>query len=125
MRMLKLFALVAVLGLSTAAFTGEKDTTTTSPKPADEPRVTPTGTVTGTIHPPSKEAPRGAVAELHQAAPAGDKGGDIVFFLFADGKESRTLRDLANRGGSATVTGEVTEKGYRVTSVSNAQKSTK
>ena len=119
MRMIKLvFAFVLVAGFGASAFAGEKD----APKPGDEKAADQSGTQTGMLYAPSKEAPRGTVAELHQPAPGGAKGEETVFYLFADGGVARQLRDLANRGSSATVTGIVTKEGYRVTSISNVQK---
>ncbi|HLX59876.1 MAG TPA: hypothetical protein VKX17_01220 [Planctomycetota bacterium] len=111
MRMLKyVFPLMLAFGFTMTAFAADK--------PADEKPQDQTGSISGTIMMPSKEAPKGCVAELHQPQPGAAKGEETVFYLFADGKESRQLKDIANKGGMATVTGIVSEKGYKVTSVS-------
>jgi len=80
------------------------------------------GTLTGALQLPSKEAPKGTVAELHQSAPGGAKGEETVFFLFADGSVSKKLKELASTGSTATVTGVVTKEGYRVVQISNIGK---
>jgi len=111
MRMLKfVFPLMLAFGFAM--------TVRAADKPADEKPQDQTGSISGTIMPPSKEAPKGSVAELHQPQPGAAKGEETVFYLFADGSAARQLKDLANKGAMATVTGIVTEKGYKVMSVS-------
>ena len=113
-------ALCVSLGIASTSFAAEKESKSapgaTSEKPADQ-----TGSISGSIHAPEKEAPKGCIAELHQSGAAG--GGESIFYLFADGSNAKQLKDLANKGGSATVAGVVTEKGYRVTGISNVVKS--
>src|SRR5258706_4885254 len=114
MRMLKLvFPLILALGFSIGACAADK--------PADEKPQDQTGSISGSIMMPSKEAPKGATAELHQPQPGAAKGEETIFYLFADGSAARQLKDIANKGGMATVTGIVTEKGDTVTSVTKGK----
>lgn len=115
MRMLKfVFPMILAFGVGASVSAAEKET-----KPADEKPQDQTGSISGTLHMPEKEAPRGAVAALHQ--PGGAKGEESIFFLFADGSTEKKLRDLAKKGATVTVSGTITKDGYRVTSISNSK----
>ena len=109
------FALCVLFGVASTSFAAEKETrpTPNTEKPADQ-----TGSLNGSLHAPDKEAPKGC-SELHQG---GATGGTSIFYLYAEGSVAKQLKDLANKGASATVAGVITEKGYRVTSISNIVK---
>jgi hypothetical protein len=119
MRMLKfvfpLFLFAAAASVSQAA---EKNMKPDTEKPTEQ-----TGTLSGSIQPPEKEAPQGAIASLHQAG--ANKGEESITYLFAEGSLAKQLKELANKGGSATVAGTITKNGYRVTSISNVVKQKK
>ena len=115
MRLLKfVLPMVLFFGVAVTLRAADKE-------PAGEKAVDQTGSLTGSIHVPEKEAPRDAVASLHQAGVAG--GEETIFFLFADGSVGRNLKDLAKKNATATVSGVITKEGYRVTSISNVIKS--
>jgi hypothetical protein len=94
------------------------------PQPQSAPQPQ-TGSISGTLQLPSKEAPKGAVAELHQAQPGVAKGAETIFYLFADGSIARKLKELAGKGAQSTVSGVVTEKGYQVTAIGRDENSKK
>ncbi len=115
MRMLKfVFPMILALGVGAGVSAAEKEN-----KPADEKAQDQTGTISGTLHLPEKEAPRGCVAALHQ--PGTTKGEESIFFLFADGSTEKKLKDLAKKGANVTVSGSITKDGYRVTAISNSK----
>lgn len=114
MRMLKLvLPLVLVFGVAVTVRAADKE-------PAGERAVDQTGSLTGSIQFPEKEAPHDAVVSLHQAGTGG--AGETIFFLFADGSIAKNLKDLAKKGASATVSGTIVKEGYRVTSISKIVK---
>ena len=116
MRMLKfVFPMILAFGIAAGVRAEEKGRDN---KPREEVPQDQTGSLTGTLHMPEKEAPKGATAALHQ----GSGAGETIFFLFAaDGNTEKKLKDLAKKGATATVTGVITKDGYRVTSVSTGR----
>ena len=113
MRTLKfVVALVLVTGLS-AVWAADKD----NPAGASEAARAQTGSVTGTVHPVSDSTAKGAVAELHVGGTGSAGAGAVVYSLFAEGSTGRKLKDMASKGATVTVNGEITEKGYKVTSI--------
>lgn len=111
MRMLSVVVATMIAFGAASLYAAEKD-----PKIPENPPTEQSGSMTGTIHPPGQGSPKGAVAEIH-VAQAGQKQ-EVSYALFADGGVGRTLRDLANKGASATITGVITKDGYKVTNVS-------
>ena len=117
MRVLKVvFAFLMTFGVAAGLRAADKD-----PKPGTgtEQPSQQTGSISGSLGLPSKEAPNGCVAEMKVAAAGATKGEDTIFYLFADGSVAKKLKDMAQKGQSATVTGVVTEKGYRVVSINS------
>ena len=119
MRLLKvLFSLFLFAAMASAVHAAEKNAPPDTQKPTEQ-----TGTLSGSIQPPEKEAPKGAIASLHVAG--ANKGEESITYLFADGSLAKQLKELANKGGSATVAGTITKDGYRVTAISNVVKQKK
>jgi hypothetical protein len=108
-----LVVLLMTFGFAAGVNAADKDSKSATEAPTEQ-----TGSISGTLGFPSKEAPHGCVAEMKVPAAGAAKGEETVFYLFADGSVGRKLKDLAGKGASATVSGAVTKEGYRVTSIS-------
>ncbi len=104
-------SLVLVLGFNAAINAADKD----APKSGENQPTEQTGSISGTLSSPGKEAPNGCTAQL--AVGGTGKGDETYYYLFGDGSIGKKLKELAQKGASVTVSGVVTKEGYRVTSI--------